>query len=123
MALLDVTEILDGDPDFCDTITICRRVQTINDHGRATIAETQFDVIAVVTQGSGDELDRVPEGALVSSTITVHTIEQLIVADGDTDADEIIFGGRRYIVSVLSDYSNFGRGFSSAVCTLKPISP
>lgn len=123
MAGLDVTEILDGDPDFCDTISVIRRTQTINDRGRVEVAEVQWDIIAVVTQGAGDELDRVPEGALISSAITVHTIERLIVAQGDIDADEILFDGRRYIVTVLSDYSNFGRGFSAAVCTLKPISP
>jgi len=122
MALLDVSEIL-GDPDFSDVITVYRRVQTVGANGRATVSETAKVVIAVVTQAGGDVLDRLPEGAIIEGSITVHTTEPLVVSNGSRDADEVLYAGRRYIVSSVSDYSNFGSGFTAATCTLKPISP
>lgn len=122
MPLIDVSDLL-VDPDFCEPVTIYRRVQSVDTHGRSIISETSQTILAVVTAASANTLNRAPEGTRIEGAITVHSITPLAVATGSRDADELVWKGNRYVVTMLGDYSHYGQGFTVATCTLKPLSP
>lgn len=122
MPFLDVSDIL-SDPDFADTVTRYRSALTVNAYGEGSTVETTTTLVAVVTQGGGDVLDRTGDAEKIKGSITVHTTGDLTAGDGTTDADEIVWSGRRYIVDSVSDWSTYGNGYIAASCTLKPLSP
>lgn len=119
MPLLDVTDVL-SDPDFADTITITRAVETVDSHGRAQIATQTFaNVVAVITAGQGDVLKYFPEMANIQGAILIHTTFLLTSASETSRADTVTWQGRDYQVTGLNDWSTFGIGFIMAVGTLK----
>jgi hypothetical protein len=120
MALLDVTEVL-FDPDFADTITCIREMQTVNGSGLASTTPTPSTFTGVVTQDDGDVMQRMPDGEMVSGSITIHTVFRLSAGGPGQNADIVTWQGRNYTVKTISDYSNFGAGFIAANCELIPV--
>lgn len=122
MALLDVTDIL-LDPDFMDTGLVCERIaQTVNDDGMGVNTTTLTPFSAVVTNDSGDILERIAAGERIKGSITLHTKFTLQDGANGLTADVVRWKGRRYTVSNVADYSHFGRGFAAASCDLIPLS-
>lgn len=120
---LDVTDIL-SDPDFSDTFTVTRFVQSISDGGIASNTPTVFsNILGVVTANDNIDLLKMPDGEILNGSITIHTTFRLTNGDGATDADIITWHGRTYQVRTIGDWSGFGPGFISAVCTLNVVSP
>lgn len=115
MPLLDVSDIL-YDPDFADTLTLTRGVQTVGSNGRTTMAETTSTIIGVVTSNSGDILKRFPDLARVEGSVMVTTPTVLQIADGSTIADRLAWRGSDYTVTAVNDYSSYGAGFVIALC-------
>ena len=121
MALLDVTMAL-HDPLFMDnSLKVIRMEQTVGEDGRAVNKEILASFSGVVTSNSGFNLERRPDGSLVSGSITIHTQHRLTEGYAGRDADEIWWRNKRYTVVNTADYSHFGRGFICATCTLKPL--
>jgi hypothetical protein len=121
MALIDVSEVL-MDPDFMDSMTCTRYMQTVPATGMAVNTSTTSIFYGVVTSGSGDILDRIATGERVKGSIVIHTTFRLRDGSGASQtADMITWKGSNYIVSTINDYSHFGRGFVSALCDLKPL--
>lgn len=121
MALLDVSDIV-TDPDFMDTGLVCERnAQTVNESGLATNTTTKTRFSAVVTSNNGDILERMAAGERIKGSITLHTRFALREGRAGFTADVVEWRGRRYTVSEVMDYSNFGRGFFSANCDLIPL--
>jgi len=121
MALLDVTDVL-LDPDFMNTGLVCERTaQVVGSDGIAVNTPSFVPFSAVVTNDSGDILERIATGERIKGNITVHT--QFVLNDGGAGytADVVQWRGRRYTVSNVSDYSHFGRGFVAASCDLIPL--
>lgn len=122
MAILDVSEIL-FDPDFADTDIVCERsIQTIGEDGMAQNDLTMTRFTGVVTPDIGDVLERLDEGERIKGRITIHS--QFPLRDGAEggSADVIVWKGKRYTVSKVSDLTNFGRGFTRASCDVIPFS-
>lgn len=120
MARLDVSRVL-SDPRFKEKNIICiRKVQEVNDKGRAENKECQTKFSGVVTSNDGLNIDRRPDGSLVSGVINVVTRFNLVAGKEHRDSDEICWRGKHYYVNSVEDYSHFGRGFIQAVCILKP---
>lgn len=121
MARLDVSDVL-LDPDFMDTGLVCERtVQTVGTNGIAVDTPTLTPFSGVVTNDSGDILERIAEGERTNGSITIHTTFVLIDGAAGYTADVVQWRGRRYTVSNVADYSNFGRGFVAASCDLIPL--
>ena len=121
MALLDVSEVLD-DPLFSDEMLCIRRVQTVGANGLATDLERKISFSGVVTNPSGDKLQRREAGQLVSGNINITTRFKLQEATARTDADIVVWQCQRYTVTQVNDWSNFGSGFIAAQCDLIPFS-
>lgn len=118
MARLDVSHLM-TDPDFMDRFTVIKMTQTLV-KGRAVNTETATQARGVVMANDGLKLARNMDGSLVSGAITIHTRTKLVSGVAGQDADEIEWNGQRYTVSMVADFSNWGRGFYSTVCQLKP---
>ncbi|MFG1260032.1 hypothetical protein V5F79_22150 [Xanthobacter flavus] len=122
MPLLDVSDVL-LDPDFADTFTVYREAVTVGDDGRSIRTETTFPGVGVVTPDMWSTLQRAPEGSNVSEIITVITQFRLTSSVDGTDADEIVWNGKRYVVIAVGDCTRFGAGFVEASASLKGMSP
>ncbi|MEN6629823.1 MAG: hypothetical protein ABFC42_09270 [Sulfuricella sp.] len=121
MALLDVSDIL-TDPDFMDTALVCERnAQTVGNNGMATNAVTLTTFAGVVTSDNGDLLDRTAGGDRIKGNMTIHTRFPLDDGSSINGADIVQWNGRRYTVTVVNDWSHFGRGFVCATCDLIPL--
>lgn len=121
MALLDVSDIL-TDPDFMDTGLVCERnAQTVGSNGLATNAVTLTTFAGVVTSDNGDLLDRTAGGDRIKGNMTIHTRFPLDDGSSINGADIVQWNGRRYTVTVVNDWSHFGRGFVCATCDLIPL--
>ena len=121
MANLDVSFLL-VDPDFADTLTARRLLQTIGQNGRATSVATDTQFVGVAFPGTGNLMIRSQDGERVSADMTVVTQHALNAGSNGNPADEVVWGGNRYTVKSVQDYSNWGAGFVLALCDLIPVS-
>jgi hypothetical protein len=122
MPFLDVSDVL-LDPDFMDlTLTVTRNAQTVGNDGNSVITSTTTPFYGVVTNLSGSVLHRVAEGEHISDTITIHSQFKLIDGQSGYDADIVNWQGLQWTVTNVNDYSQYGRGFVSATCTLRQLS-
>jgi galactose-6-phosphate isomerase len=120
---LDITDIL-ADPDFADKFNVTRYTQTITSGGMATNTPAViYNVSGVVTANDNIELLKMPDGELLSGSITIITKFRLTDGSGALDADVVTWHGRTYQVKTIGDWSGWGAGFIEAVCTLNVVSP
>lgn len=120
MPFIDVTDVL-TDPDFADTITVKRRVETINGYGEAVRDVTTIGgVSAVVTAGSQKPLERNADGQVQPNTITVHTMFRLLDARVGQQPDIVIYNAQEFTVKKVFDWSRYGGGFIAAECEAAP---
>lgn len=123
---LDVTSVL-SDPAFQDQVTVIRNKSTPDTNGRVQLTPTTYTgVNAVVTQKNGNILRREAAGERIQGTIAVYTQFQL--TDGrdqtsDLTADIVVYAGDQYTVTLVNDYSRWGKGWVSAVCEMIPVQP
>lgn len=121
MAQLDVTEVL-LDPLFADSGILCERMQqTVGDDGIAVQKSAPIRFAGVVTNDSGDVLTRLATGERTIGNIVIHTKYRLIDGQEGRTADVVTWRNRKYTVSNVKDWSNFGRGFVAATCDLLPV--
>jgi galactose-6-phosphate isomerase len=120
MPLLDVSEIL-TDPDFCQPLICNRLKQTVGEDGLAINTPVRIRFTGVVTTVSGLELERNAVGELITGTILICTRFRLTDGKSGLSADIIDIGPRRYTVTNVYLYSQYGRGFVEAVCDLIPL--
>lgn len=121
MPYLDVSEIL-SDPDFTQKLLCARQQQTVNAEGIAVNAPPlNLKFRGVVTAMKGYELQRDPEGELITGTILIVTRFQLRDGKSGWSADVVQIGVRSYTVTNVQDYSRYGRGFVQATCDLLPL--
>lgn len=118
MAILDVIEAL-SDPFFLDSATVVRSTRTVGANGRVTVTEARTTIYAVVQPGSGAVTDMLPEAERALDSIEVYAQFALAAASTDTTADDIEWRGKRWRVSKVMDWTNFGSGYSHAICVLK----
>ena len=113
MPLVDVSEVI-SDPDFNQDFKVYRSQGTWN-NGRFSVTQTSFTTNGVLIPQSNEELDLTPQGALISSRLSVWTYTQLYVTSqdgtpqsGDYLSDEVEFHGQRYLVQASRDLKDYG---------------
>jgi galactose-6-phosphate isomerase len=89
-------------PRFTETLTVARSAQTVGLDGIALNVATPQSFMGVVTPAQGTELRREAEGAKLSGRIDITTTFAL------QDADLVTWGGRKYTVSQVNDWSSYG---------------
>jgi len=115
---LDVTELL-GDPDFCESVVVTRRAETVGANGRSSVSSSTQTVQAVVAPGVSRTF-RLPEGQGAEGTVTVHTTFRLTGPANGYQPDLVQWRGSQYTVMEVNDYSHFGAGFVEALCKMQP---
>jgi hypothetical protein len=117
VALIDVSEIL-TDPDLSsDRIKVRRRQQIIDSNGRTTESIIEFNIRAVVTSDSPNDLRREDaEYAFSNNAISVICKFQLIGQAEGYFPDIVVFGGNNYLVCDINSYPQFGKGFYETTC-------
>lgn len=121
MANLDVSDVL-IDPDFMSRGLICNRTAVVvGDNGRSQKTVTSHTFSGVVTTNNGFNMDRRDDGTLIKGAINIHTQFALNAGDAESQADEIWWKGKTYIVSQVLENLHYGKGFIKAICELKPL--
>lgn len=85
-----------------DTITLTRPVWTLTNGVQTVDNSDATDISASVTQLSGRDLERLPEGRRTRGAIQVFATSEVLVAD------RITWHGEEYEVDVAEDYSTYG---------------
>ena len=118
MALIDISEII-NDPDFQDTITLTRRTETISDYGETMLSDVSSTMNAVVQSGNGETLARNLNYAVMSDWITVYAQFDFITDGNGNYADRITWNGRSFLVKTVTDFMNWGLGYTRADCLIE----
>ena len=122
MAGLDVSDVL-LDPDFMSRgLTCTRTAVVVGNNGRSQKTVTSHTFSGVVTTNNGFKMDRRDDGTLIKGAINIHTQFVLSAGDAKSQADEIQWRGKTYIVSQVLENLHYGKGFIKAICELKPLS-
>lgn len=124
MASIDVSAAL-MNPDFLDSATCIRSTETVGDDGVAVVATQEIPFIGSI-QSYGRQVERLSLGGNAEFSrgqISITTMFRLIDGAGDKTADIVAWNGNRYTVTAVSDFNNWGAGFSEAICDLIPLSP
>ncbi len=119
MATIDVSEVL-SDPDFASEFDVLRSTETVDERGLAQFAPKTFRcVTGVVQAASGRTLRMLPDLANMDDVIEVYTRFKLQALSDHRAPDIIKWNGRDYLVTKINDWSNYGRGYVQAVCTMQ----
>jgi galactose-6-phosphate isomerase len=118
MPLLDMSDVL-TDPDFLDSTLVCQRQnQTVGTDGRAINTPTSIPFSGVVTAAGGQTLQRRADGEYERGRISIVSKFKLIAGQAGLTADIVAWNGNTYTVVQVDDYSNYGAGFTQAICEL-----
>jgi hypothetical protein len=117
MPFLDVTDIL-LDPAFSEEFTVTRSVRVIGDNGRVTLQTKIFKLYGVVTIPSLKQDNIIADANIANRSIVIHSPSRLYDPTVNTVADIISWNGNQYKVRTSANWSNYGRGFTSATCDL-----
>lgn len=115
MSELDFSDVMLA-PDVGVFITIQRRKETISNKGRASETLQTFDRVPAVVIAEGGDLITNPDERHMPDVIHVHTQFRLRGTGPGYQPDLILWGGSRYVVAKMNDYSHLGGGFVSADC-------
>lgn len=116
--MIDVSDLL-LDPDFAQQLTVYTRSATVNQYGENELTETTKIITASVQAGDGEMLNRLPHGAQLRDWITVYSKYHFTTDGSGRYADIVLWEGKRYNVQLLTDYSNWGDGYTMADCLLE----
>ncbi|CDG95694.1 putative head-tail adaptor [Xenorhabdus bovienii str. puntauvense] len=120
MPFLDVTDVL-SDPDFCDTsLTVKRRVISVDSDGFPKTTDTISPFSGVVTVDRSVEAQLRMSGQVVTGSILIITTERLIAGETGRTGDIVTYQNREYLVKLVDPYTAYGAGFVQAHCELLP---
>ncbi len=115
MSRIDVTELL-TDPDFVGPIQLIDRRPRVNSRGENLLEEKTIRSIGSVQPASGKALQRLPE-ALRLANVSSFWFKGAIVASAPGKYSSIlVFGGQRYQVQSVLDWTNWGAGWCEGTC-------
>ena len=116
MALIDVSELL-SDPDFTDVVQIIQRARSVIQYGENVLTENNLgDINLVVQPATPKSLERLPEGAKLVDAINVWHRGVLNVESVNGYSDIVVWRGDRFAVVDNDDFSNYGNGYTKAIC-------
>jgi hypothetical protein len=121
MVLLDVSLAVTS-AYLCDSFSVTRRVQTVNNFGLASATpSTITPVYGVVAPSNENDLQRHPELEINSKAITVITSFALRseseLADTEFLPDIVVWNNDNFLVRTLDDWSQYAAGFTLCICT------
>lgn len=122
MPSFDVSDII-LDPEWLTTNLVCvRAAETVGADGVGVTTNKNTTFAGIVTNDSGDVLERQDGSTRTVGNIMIHTRFVLRESSAGYSADHVIWNGTEYTVAKVSDYSSYGKGFVAATCDLLPMS-
>jgi hypothetical protein len=119
MAQIDVSDVL-ADSDFTDAISVVTRVPIVDGRGQNNLSVTTLNTVGSVQAVSGKDLERIPE-ALRNLNVRSFWFRGEIVATAPGKYSSIIeFGGQRFQVKHVFDWTNWGAGWTEGLCVAEP---
>lgn len=123
MPFLDVASETLLDPMIADRFTVKRRLETVDNHGRSTVATTTTGgIIGVVTAASPNDLERLDDMDRAGRHLSIVTkfALQMVAKDSAGNKykpDLVNFQGNDYVVKYVDPYWKFGGvgGFTQAI--------
>jgi galactose-6-phosphate isomerase len=116
MPLLDVNIVLSS-PMLMDSFTVTRRQSGVGTDGRTTISASTTTQTGVVQTSGENSQDRPKEYATGRKSILVITQYRLRQQSQGSLPDLVGWRGDFYLVQMVEDFTNFGRGFVQAYAT------
>jgi galactose-6-phosphate isomerase len=117
MATIDLSDIVD-DVDFDMEFRVVQAIEIVGSNGRATFTNKTIKTHGSVQPATPRGLQLLPDSVRVEGALTIYTRYPLRINDGVRAADTVLWEGRRYVVSNVQPWSQWGRGFINATCTL-----
>jgi hypothetical protein len=122
MPLIDVTDVLSSLDIACQSFTVVRRTETVNQYGESTLATVNIPVIGAIQPLGENATLREEMYTTASNGITVWTQTPIFNAGRDSGGvkyqpDLILWDGTYYLVRVLEPWSDYGAGFYKAECS------
>ncbi len=117
MPLLDVNDVI-LDPGFAQDFTVVRSIRTVSNQGLTIDSSGLLAAYGVILPLSGAQLAMLPEAERTGSYITVITPFALYALTDTTAPDHVQWHGKDYQVRSINDWTDWGLGFTQAVCQL-----
>ena len=115
MAQIDVSDLL-HDSDFVDPMTVITRVPFVNTKGENSLSESTLVSVGSVQPASGKTVSKLPEEFRVANVSSFWFQGQITATSPGKYSSIIVFRGLRYQVQTVSDWSNFGLGYTEGTC-------
>lgn len=122
MAQIDVSDVV-LDPDFQDSFTVIRSIETVDGHGRGQLTPTPTLAWGVVQAASGRTMELTPDAVRTNEMLEIWTEYGLQEATDQTQADVVLWKGKQFMVTHVDDWTNWGQGYRHAVLTRKDLLP
>lgn len=113
--MVEVAELL-TDSDFCESVTLIRRAESVNEYGENVLVETSATILAAVQPGPGSMLERFPHAAVFKNFIQVYSAVEIVDEAHDRYSDVIVWNGARYQVKGADTFQG---SHSEALCVLE----
>lgn len=120
MASIDVSDLM-SDPDFADVLSVERNTLAVSQFGRGITTIQTYPFMGVVQAPNADVLQQLPDEERVRGSIQVYTTFRLYSVTDSTSPDVVVWKGRHYVVQQIDDWTNWGAGHVSALCTLREL--
>lgn len=115
---IDTSE-LTLDPDFCQPLRVIHRTSGRNNFGEVEVTESESEIVAVIHGVNAKTARTFPEAVVTSGAIEVLMHAKFGVPVTGQSATIVMWHGRRYRCTHVNDWSNWGQGFSHALCELE----
>jgi hypothetical protein len=122
MANVDVSELL-SDPDFVDPIQVITRYPRINSLGEQSFSEKVLNTYGSVQPASYRAVQKLPEAMRVANVSSFFFKGQIVASAPGQYASILVFKGQRYQVQTVTDWSNFGNGYTEGTCIAEVPAP
>jgi hypothetical protein len=109
--LVDVSELMNDD-DFAQPFVVKRPTTTLANHGVASTAYREINLIGIVQPATAQEIAMLPEGERSSEIMNFWCTQELFPGDGkEITGDIAIFGGTKYVVIKSTRWGDVGSGY------------
>jgi hypothetical protein len=114
-SLIDVSDIM-SDPEFVQSITLIKRTACIDSFGQNNLTESAKCTVGSVQPISGKALQRLPEALRVANVQSFWLREKIVIDSSSKYPDVLVKNGKRFIVQVVFDWSDWGAGWTEGTC-------
>lgn len=97
-------------------ILVERTTRSVGSNGRVVTSSSEVICEGIIQPASGNDLDRLMEGDRGNATVSVWTSQLLTIGDDDHLPDKIHYNGQLWLVKLVDDWLDYGKGFCKAIC-------